>query len=84
MGVLAAEDRRPAGRAEGRRAERVDEVHPFVRKAVDVGRFDVGVAGTAEGVPPKVVAEHDDDVRAVGGGGGLTGQQEHENQKDGH
>ncbi len=62
--VLAGENGSPADAADRRRHEMVFEENTIVREAVDVGRFDVGIAHAAERVPPLVVREEEDNVRA--------------------
>ena len=66
VGVEAAEDRGPARRAEARCAEHVFKVDAFLGEPVDVGRFQVRMAAAGEGIPANVVAEHHDDVWAIG------------------
>ncbi len=55
VGVDAAQQRRPARRAQRRRAEGVRETHALVRDAIDLRRLDVGVPGVAERVRPEIV-----------------------------
>ena len=62
--VEAAQERRPARRAQRRRAERVPEVHALASDAIDVRRLDVGMSGVAERVPPEVVEQDEEDVRS--------------------
>ena len=59
--VLAGEQGRPAGRAEWRRRERVEEPRALAREPVDGRRLDKRMAGEAEVVPAQVVDENDDE-----------------------
>ena len=77
MHVLAGQDGRAAGRAQGRADKGVDQVCAFGRHAIQVRCFqELGIAGQeAQEVVAVVVAEHQHDIprrgaiRRLGGGG---------------
>src|SRR6185312_17261534 len=50
-------------RTDGRRAEEVIEAHAVLRKAIEIRRADLGIAGAAERPGALVVAEDEQDVR---------------------
>lgn len=73
--VAPGEDAVTRGRADGRRRMHVSEADAFGGQACGVRRQGAGVAVVAlEIAPAEVVAEDADDVRALGGRGGRSGE----------
>ena len=71
VGVLSGQNRRPARRAQRRGDERVLEVDPFARHAVELRSFEERLRfQEAHGVVTMIVGEDEDHVARFGGGGG--------------
>lgn len=69
-GILARQEACPVGRAQGDGVERVREQRTFTGQTVDVGGFEIRVAGGAELVPAEVVHDDNHEVGASREGGG--------------
>ena len=80
--VSAGEDRRPARRAERRRAEHVRKAHAFVGDAIDVRRLERRMPGAAHRVPADVVAEDEQDVGSICRRQSVAENRHHESKDD--
>ena len=69
VGELSGQHRRQAGPAQRRRHVAVGKQRPILGKLVQVRRADVGMAHEAEIGPAPVVADDQEDVGLLGGGG---------------
>jgi len=67
--VLARQNARAIGRAQRNRVERIDEHRPLGGQPIDVRRLDIGMPCRAELIPPEIIDDDNDDVRARGGRG---------------
>ena len=62
--IKSAQKARAAGRTKRRGAEHISELNPLIREPINVGRFDIRIAGITRSVPADIVAENKENVWA--------------------
>jgi hypothetical protein len=63
MRIQPTENTGTAGRAEGRGAKGVFEMHPFLAETINVWRLQMLAATESEGIPALIISEQKEDIR---------------------